>query len=579
MKSLTHRILDDRCAFVGTAGSGKTVAAKGMVEDLLDTGARVGIVDPLGVWYGLTSDATGTKPGYKLVIFGGKHADIPVTDTAGAAVGAMVAKGAFSWIVDISELPSQSKRRRFMKDFAEVLYASNRESLHLVLDEADMWCPQKPMEDIAAVLGSRIDEIVRRGRVRGFIPWLITQRPAVIHKDVLSQLDSLIAMKLTSSQDRNALDAWIEGQADKAEQKRIYGLLPSLPVGKAIVWSPGQAILQEHQFRMIKTFDSSRTPKRGEKVKQATKRAEVDIDAMRAELATVTAEAQANDPKVLKARIADIEKQLKKAPAVAPGGPTPADVEAMRRKSWEEGCQHGRVDTGKRMRVEAGTLLKTVAGAMGNLEQALAGMDAWLGRVDDAITKAGVAQPVERRPSKSEAAGSTPVARSIPPVITPATATGRKISKAERAVLTALAQYPQGRTKNQVAILTGYAVNGGGFNNAISACRTAGLLDGSGDRLVITGQGLGDLGEFTPLPMGRDLLQHWLGQLSKAERAVLEVLANSWPHAMTKPELAAHAGYEPNGGGFNNALSRLRTLELISGRGELKASDDLMGEG
>jgi hypothetical protein len=37
------------------------------------------------------------------------------------------------------------------------------------------------------------------------------------------------------------------------------------------------------------------------------------------------------------------------------------------------------------------------------------------------------------------------------------------------------------------------------------------------------------------------------------------------------------AGYEANGGGFNNALSRLRTLELIGGRGELRASDDLMG--
>ncbi len=36
-------------------------------------------------------------------------------------------------------------------------------------------------------------------------------------------------------------------------------------------------------------------------------------------------------------------------------------------------------------------------------------------------------------------------------------------------------------------------------------------------------------------------------------------------------------GYEPNGGGFNNALSKLRTLELISGRGELRASEDLFG--
>ena len=32
------------------------------------------------------------------------------------------------------------------------------------------------------------------------------------------------------------------------------------------------------------------------------------------------------------------------------------------------------------------------------------------------------------------------------------------------------------------------------------------------------------------------------------------------------------------GGAFNNALGKLRTLELISGKAELKASDELMGE-
>lgn len=37
------------------------------------------------------------------------------------------------------------------------------------------------------------------------------------------------------------------------------------------------------------------------------------------------------------------------------------------------------------------------------------------------------------------------------------------------------------------------------------------------------------------------------------------------------------SSYAADGGGFNNALSKLRTLELISGRGELRASDDLFG--
>jgi hypothetical protein len=156
--------------------------------------------------------------------------------------------------------------------------------------------------------------------------------------------------------------------------------------------------------------------------------------------------------------------------------------------------------------------------------------------------------------------------------------TNGALSKAERCVLTALAQYPHGRAKNQVAILTGYAVNGGGFNNAISALRTKGYLEGDAGRLVITPGGIGGTWDsFTPLPRGRALLEHWLSQLSKAERKALESLAEVYPRTLSKAQLATRSGYEANGGGFNNALSRLRTLELISGRAELKASETLFG--
>src|SRR3954451_22256014 len=66
--------LDDRIAIVGTAGSGKIYTAKGFVERLLDAGARVTIVDPLGVWWGLCAGAEGNA-GYPVVVFGGRHAD------------------------------------------------------------------------------------------------------------------------------------------------------------------------------------------------------------------------------------------------------------------------------------------------------------------------------------------------------------------------------------------------------------------------------------------------------------------------------------------------------------------------
>jgi hypothetical protein len=44
--------------------SGKTYTAKGFVEHLLESGARVAIVDPLGVWWGLRPSADGSSAGY-----------------------------------------------------------------------------------------------------------------------------------------------------------------------------------------------------------------------------------------------------------------------------------------------------------------------------------------------------------------------------------------------------------------------------------------------------------------------------------------------------------------------------------
>ena len=193
---------------------------------------------------------------------------MPITAESGAALGRLIAAEALVCVVDLSEFGSNAARRRFMAGFCEALYEANEEPLHLVLDEADLWAPQRPIKGWESLLG-HIEEIVRRGRVRGFIPWLITQRPAVVHKDVLSQADILIAMKLTSSQDRDAVGGWIEGQADRQEGKRIHDDLPRLQRGEGYLWAPGRGILERTAFPAIQTFDSSRTPKRGERPRNA----------------------------------------------------------------------------------------------------------------------------------------------------------------------------------------------------------------------------------------------------------------------------------------------------------------------
>jgi len=124
--SLPAEALDDRIAIVGTAGSGKTYAAKGFVERLLESGARVAIVDPLGVWWGLRASADGGAPGHPVVLFGGRHADVPISSDMDAALGRMIAREALVCVVDLSDLDSSTARRRFMAAFAEALYEPTR---------------------------------------------------------------------------------------------------------------------------------------------------------------------------------------------------------------------------------------------------------------------------------------------------------------------------------------------------------------------------------------------------------------------------------------------------------------------
>ncbi len=66
------------------------------------------------------------------------------------------------------------------------------------------------------------------------------------------------------------------------------------------------------------------------------------------------------------------------------------------------------------------------------------------------------------------------------------------------------------------------------------------------------------------------------GPPRKAERLILGHLVSVWPESTAQDELAVATGYAFMGGGFNNAMGRIRGFELITGdRAELRAADML----
>jgi hypothetical protein len=515
--------LDDRIAIVGKTGSGKTYAAKGFVERLLDSGARIAIVDPLGVWWGLRASADGSAPGYPVIVFGGRHADVPISAEMGAALGHIIAREALVCVVDLSELGSNTARRRFMAAFCEALYEANEEPLHLILDEADLWAPQRPIKGWEGLLG-HIEEIVRRGRVRGFIPWLITQRPAVVHKDVLSQADILIAMKLTSSQDRDAIGGWIEGQADRQEGKRILGDLPRLQRGEGYLWAPGHGLLDRVAFPSIRTFDSSRTPKRGERIATPRTLAEVDLTAIVAALAV----AQTEDP----------GKQ--KTP--------PRSAEDRRRHEQLEqeiAAAKARIATLEQENRELKSRLANIA--------ALAA-----GAAPEQVE----ADIREEKPRRTIAPKPVPRPRAVMPG---AAASNNGIHPAARKLLVAAARHaPAQFTWGQLATLAGLKPSGGHFNAGRKDLRAAGYVAETNGLVTATPSGLKTAGEVPPEPSTpAERLAMWCDRLPSPAPEILRTLAARGEAYTDADELAGTLGKKPTGGHWNSGIAVLRNNGLI----------------
>lgn len=311
---LPYELLTTMTSIVGRRGSGKTTTGSVVAEEYVGAGLPFVFLDPLGVAWGLRSSVDGERPGLPVTILGGAHGDLPIQETAGRLVAELVVEQPGAYIIDFSAFESRSAEKRFAADFAERLYrlkAHDTAALGLIVDEADTFAPQQAQGDDKRMLGA-FEAIARRGRSRGLGMVAITQRPAVLNKNVGSQAELLIAHQVTSPHDREALKAWVEGNATKAEVETFLASLASLKVGEAWLWSPAWLQLFERiQIRRRRTFDSSATPKAGEIRVEPRVLAPVDLDALRQRMAETIERAAESDPKALRQRIVELEAAVR----------------------------------------------------------------------------------------------------------------------------------------------------------------------------------------------------------------------------------------------------------------------------
>lgn len=528
-------------AILAKRGAGKTYTSSVMAEEMLKAGLPVVIIDPLGAWWGLRASADGETAGLPIAVLGGEHGDVQITEDMGAQIAALIAENNFSTVIDLS-LFRKAAQARFMTAFAETLYHKNRLPLHLIVDEADLYAPQRPIKGQERMLGA-MEDIVRRGRFRGLGVTMITQRSAVLNKDVLTQIETLIVLRTISPQDRGAMDEWIKIHGTAEQREQFMQSLPSLPIGTCWLWSPGwlDEFRQIH-IRRRETFDSSATPKMGEGIVAPRVQASVDLNWLADALKVKTKEQEASDIDGLKQEIRQLQAELKRKP----------EKEVVEVPVLNE---------------DEISRLTDLAGELGILAREI-------------IEAVGRAQTPMRQ--SSPVLHSIPTRPPLPVAPTQPASNGNdaiKLKAGERRILEMLARrYPTILTRTQVGTLSGFTTSGGTFGNYFGTLKRNNFLVEENGGVLITAEGFDYLGLVEPpVPQTQEeVVDMWASALKAGERKMLDVLLGHYPDWMTREELGEASGFTYTGGTFGNYLGVLRRNGLAETEGSMVRAGDAL---
>lgn len=568
--------LQQHIAVLGKTGSGKTFAVKGIVEHLLEAGRHVGIVDPTDAWWGLRSSRDGKGPGFPILVLGGDHGDLPLPALGGAAVARLLVEQGVNLVASTKHL-TVGERTRWFIDFAGTINRLNRTPLHLVIDEAHNFAPQGkvPDPDTGKMLHA-MNTLASGGRSIGIRLAMLTQRPQKLHKDTLTSADTLIAMRVLAPHDRQAVEDWIKGCGDIAQGKEVLNSLASLQRGEGWVWYPEGGFLQRMKFPMIRTFDSSASPTEGHALTAPKGAAEIDLTEIRAAMADAVKDAEANDPKLLRAEVTKLKRELEKKSEDGQTKEWRAKYEQAHALDTAEAYKHGQIDGYKKG-------IKDFVGRLKTLHDEILALNDDILKWVEKDENAGASNVHVSRTHPKRMSVDIQVIDDRPhwmmdkkQPLQGAISGGKAKSSGLRRMMIALAQRPAGLNRRQLGVRAGLSSSSGTFSTYLGKGRSEGWLNGDGSNIRITDSGIAALGQYDPLPTGQALLAYWLGELGNSGAArLLQAVSDAYPKGLSRDVAAERANLAPGSGTFSTYLGKLRTLELISGSGELRASEEL----
>lgn len=555
-----------KIGFLGRTSSGKTYAAMKLAELMLENEIQIVALDPVGKWYGLR--VPGNGPGFDIPVFGGLEGDIPLTPTGGALVADLICDRGISAVLDTSQMLSH-EQVRFATDFATRLFQRKKSKpspIHVFLEECQEFVPQNPSTrgGQEPMMLHAFERIVKLGRNFGIGVSLISQRPQEVNKKALNQTECLLAFQMTGPQERKAMVAWMGELSDKKTAIEITDSLPKLVDNHCILWSPSWLQVKvTTRVNEKQTADVSSTPKVGERTAAAQKLTPIDLATLRQDMAATLEKANAEDPKRLRARIAELEKQIKKG--------TPAPQAAPETK-----IQIEHVEVPVLSKKEAAVLEKladAIVQASAKMQsiavKATQSLEDVQKKIDLAAQNVTAAQKTIRSvsaPPPRTRRFPVPLAPSAPsaPLETAGHGTGDPdLPAGERAVLACVAQLG-GADRKQITLLTGYKRSTRDTYIQRLATReyVIAVRDGT---ISITQKGVDAVGVFEKLPTGAALREHWKRKLPAGEAQIFSELCDAYPDELSRETLSEKTGFKRST--RDTYIQRLAVRKLIEPRG------------
>ncbi|QWC18537.1 DUF87 domain-containing protein [Halorubrum sp. 2020YC2] len=298
-------VLTGRSFITGKSGSGKSNTASVVIENLLDSGFPVLIVDTDGEYYGL-------KEEYEILHAGADdECDIVVSPEHAEKLATLALDQNVPIILDVSGYLEEETANELLLEVVKQLFAKEKrmkKPFLLVIEECHEYIPEGGGMDET---GKMLIKVGKRGRKHGLGIVGISQRPADVKKDFITQCDWLCWHRLTWDNDTKVVGRILGSKYASAVE--------DLGDGEAFLMTDWDESIRRIQFHRKETFDAGATPGLDDFERPELKSVSSDLVG---ELESISDEKERRESEIADLRqeldkkdrrIADLERELEEA--------------------------------------------------------------------------------------------------------------------------------------------------------------------------------------------------------------------------------------------------------------------------